>query len=230
MLLKILLCFLLGNSSVFSNSQSAMSLIIINLISFFRAVANLPKGLRFQCHINARWVTQNNFFCSSFAIWKQIFIKDRKLVGQENIQIMKTCCIIVMSIAKLIIMYVLQKYLKTISSFLSSDGHLKPVCVCKLAHNYEHCYHSPLGCRFVLSNVWYESYLQAFDEYILWKPQKLVQNIISFRGCDLELKMELLKLLAIQSKIFEVNLLMMKGRIWEKRLEDIIFALNFKYI
>ena len=48
---------------------------------------------------------------------------------------MKTCCIIVVSIAKLIIMYVLQKYLETISSVLSSDGHLKPVCVCKLAHN-----------------------------------------------------------------------------------------------
>ena len=32
------------------------------------------------------------------------------------------------------------------------------------------------------------------------------------RGCDLELKMELLKLLAIQSKISEVNLLM-RGRI-----------------
>ena len=40
--------------------------------------------------------------------------------------------------------------------------------------------------------------------------------------------MELLKLLDIQSKIFEVNLLM-KGGIWEKRLEDIIFALNFEY-
>ena len=158
---------------------------------------------------------QNNFFCSSFAVWKQIFIKDIiKLVAQDNIQIMKTCCIIVVSIAKLIIMYVLQKYLETISSVLSSDGHLKPVCACKLAHNYEHCGHSLLGCRFVLFNIWYESYLQAFDDYILWKPQKLVQNIISFRGCDLELKIELLKLLAIfyiQSKIFEVNLLM-KGR------------------
>ena len=89
-----------------------------------------------------------------------------KLIAQENIQIMKTCSIIVVSIAKLI-MYVLQKYLETISSVLSSDGHLKPVCVCKLAHNYERYGHSSLGCRFVLSNVWYESYLQAFDEYIL---------------------------------------------------------------
>ena len=35
---KMLLCLLLGNSSVFSNGQSAMSLIIINLNSFFRAV------------------------------------------------------------------------------------------------------------------------------------------------------------------------------------------------
>ena len=77
---------------------------------------------------------------------------------------MKTCCIIVVSIAKLIIMYVLQKYLQTISSVLSSDGHLKPVCVCKLAHNYDH---SSLGCKFVLSSVWFESYLRAFDEYIL---------------------------------------------------------------
>ena len=80
---------------------------------------------------------------------------------------MKTCCIIVVSIAKLIIMYVIQKYLQTISSVLSSDGHLKPVCVCKLAHNYEHCDHRSLGCRFVLSNIWYESYLREFDEYIL---------------------------------------------------------------
>ena len=40
---------------------------------------------------------------------------------------MKTCCIIVVSIAKLIIMYVLQKYLQTVSSVLSSDDHLKPV-------------------------------------------------------------------------------------------------------
>ena len=49
----------------------------------------------------------DQMFCSSFTIWKQIFIKDVKLVAQENIQIMKTCCIIVASIAKLIIMYVL---------------------------------------------------------------------------------------------------------------------------
>ena len=78
-------------------------------------------------------------------------MKDIKLVAQENIQIMETCCIIVVSIAKLIIMHVLQKYLETISSVLSSDGHLKPVCVCKLAHNYEHSDHSSLGCRFVLT-------------------------------------------------------------------------------
>ena len=35
---KILLYLLLGNSSVFSNGQSAMSSIIIDLNSFFRAV------------------------------------------------------------------------------------------------------------------------------------------------------------------------------------------------
>ena len=82
---------------------------------------------------------------------------------------MKTCCIIVVSIAKLIIMYVLQKYfIQTISYVLSCDGYLKPVCVCKFAHNYEHYDHSSLGCRLVLSDVWYESYLrEEFDEYIL---------------------------------------------------------------
>ena len=76
---------------------------------------------------------------------------------------MKTYCIIVVSIAKLTIMYVLQKYLQTISCALSNDGHLKPVYVGKLAHNYEHCDHSSLSCRFVLSNIWYESYLRAFE-------------------------------------------------------------------
>ena len=116
---------------------------------------------------------------------------------------MKTCCIIVMSIAKLIIMYVLQKYLKTISSVLSNDGHLKPVCVCKLAHNYEHCDHSPLGCRFVISNIWYEPYISKHLMSISFENHKNWFKILStFRGCDLELKMELLKLLAIQSKIF----------------------------
>ena len=40
------------------------------------------------------------------------------------------------------------------------------------------------------------------------KTTKTGPNIISFKGCDLELKMELLKLLAIQSEMFEVNLLM----------------------
>ena len=70
-------------------------------------------------------------------------------------------------------MYVLQKYLQTISSVLSCDGHLKPVCVCKFAHNYEHCDHSCLGYRFVLSNVWYESYLrEEFDEYISFENHK----------------------------------------------------------
>ena len=89
------------------------------------------------------------------------------LVAQENIQIMKTCCIIVVSIAKLIIMYMLQKYLQTISSVLSSDSYLKPVCVCKLAHNYEHCDHTSLGCRFVLSNFGMNHISEHLNEYIL---------------------------------------------------------------
>ena len=85
----------------------------------------------------------------------------------ENIQIMKTrCCIIVVSIAKLRV--VLQMCLQTIfSSVLSSDGHLKPTCVCKFN----------LGSLYVImkivitalirlqvcANCWYESYLRAFE-------------------------------------------------------------------
>ena len=56
------------------------------------------------------------------------FFKDMKLVAQKNIQIMKTCCIIVVSKLRA----VLQICLQTISSVLSSDDHLKPVYVCKL--------------------------------------------------------------------------------------------------
>ena len=61
---------------------------------------------------------------------------------------MKTqCCIIVVSIVKLRV--VLQICLQTISSVLSSDGHLKPACVYKLnlgsLHNDEHCDHNSLG-------------------------------------------------------------------------------------
>ena len=50
-----------------------------------------------------------------------------KLVAQKNIQIMKTCCIIVAIKLKL----VLQMCLHAISFVLSSDGHLKPIGVCK---------------------------------------------------------------------------------------------------
>ena len=80
---------------------------------------------------------------------------------------MKTqCCIIVVSIAKLRV--VLQMCLQTISSsVLSSDGHLKPACVCKFN----------LGSLYVImkvvitalirlqvcANCWYESYLGAFE-------------------------------------------------------------------
>ena len=109
---------------------------------------------------------QNNFL-QQFCHMKTDFYKRYKAActgkypNYENL--LHHCC----ENCQVFIMYVLQKYLETISSVLSSDGHLKSVCVCKLAHNYEHCDHSPLGCRFVLSNVWYESYLQAFDEYIL---------------------------------------------------------------
>ena len=50
----------------------------------------------------------------------------RKYPNYENL--LHHCC----EHCKLIIMYVLQKYLQTISSVLSSDGHLKPVCVCNV--------------------------------------------------------------------------------------------------
>ena len=80
---------------------------------------------------------------------------------------MKTqCCIIVVSIAKLRV--VLQMCLQNISSsVLSSDGHLKPACVCKFN----------LGSLYVImkivittlirlqvcANCCYESYLRAFE-------------------------------------------------------------------
>ena len=78
---------------------------------------------------------------------------------------MKTCCIIVVSNLKVVC---LQMCLQTTSSVLSSDGLLKPIRVCKFnlgsLHiiNKEYCDHS-LGCRFVLSNCWYESYLRAVE-------------------------------------------------------------------
>ena len=72
-----------------------------------------------------------NTFCSSFAISKQIFIKYVKLVAQKNIQIMKTCCIIV--VIKLRVM--LQMCLQTISSVLSSDDHFKPIGLCIIMFN-----------------------------------------------------------------------------------------------
>ena len=50
-----------------------MSLIIINLNSFFRAVGNLPKVLRFQYHINARWV--RTIFLQQFCHMKTDFYK-----------------------------------------------------------------------------------------------------------------------------------------------------------
>ena len=63
---------------------------------------------------------------------------------------------------------VLQMCLQTISSVLSSDGHLKPVCVCNFNLGSVHVitntdYDHSLSCRFVLSNCWYEIYLRAFE-------------------------------------------------------------------
>ena len=61
--------------------------------------------------------------------------------------------------------------------------------------------------------VWYELYLRAFEGVYPLKTTKTGSKYDQLlRGCDLEIKMELLKLLAIQSKISEINL-MMKGRI-----------------
>ena len=98
-------------TSGFSTSHSAMSLIIINLNSFFRAVLVLPKVLRFQYHINARWVRTN--FLQQFCHMETDFY-ERYMVAQKNIQVMKTCCIIFVSKLRVI----LQMCLLTISSFL----------------------------------------------------------------------------------------------------------------
>ena len=52
-----------------------------------------------------------------------------------------------------------------ISSFLSSDGHLKPICVCKFNLGSLHIVMNIVitYCRFVLSNCWYGSYLRAVE-------------------------------------------------------------------
>ena len=111
---------------------------------------------------------QNKTFHSSFAILKQIFIKYIMLVTQENIQIMKTqCCIIVVSIAKLRIMIWMCLQTNS-SSVLSSDGHLKPACVCKFNLGSLHVIVITTLIRLqVCANCWYESYLKHLNEYIL---------------------------------------------------------------
>ena len=134
-----------------------------------------------MCHtpllivIHFRWeniinwhATHSTVLVRKFMIWSQGFhsLAIYIYIYQENIQIMKTqCCIIVVSIAKLRV--VLQMCLQTISSsVLSSDSHLKPACVCKFN----------LGSLYVImkivittlirlqvfANCWYESYLRAF--------------------------------------------------------------------
>ena len=72
---------------------------------------------------------QKKLFAAVLPYENRFFIKDIpvKLVAQKNIQIMKNCCIIVVSKLRV----VLQMRLQTISSLLPSDGLLKPVCICK---------------------------------------------------------------------------------------------------
>ena len=62
-----------------------------------------------------------------------------KLAAQKNIRIMKTSCIIAMSKLRV----VLQMCLQTISPVLSSDGHLKLECVCKIN----------LGSLYIIMNI-----------------------------------------------------------------------------
>ena len=106
-----------------------------------------------------------HFYCN------QVLYFYCRYIYQENIQIMKTqCCIIVVSIAKLKV--VLQMCLQTISSsVLSCDGHLKPVCKFNLGSLYVimKIVITTLIRLQVCANCWYESYLRAFEciEYIL---------------------------------------------------------------
>ena len=69
---------------------------------------------------------QNKLFAAVLPYENRFFITDMKLVSLKNIQIMKTCCVIVVSKLRV----VLQMCLQTISSVLPIDCHLKPVCVC----------------------------------------------------------------------------------------------------
>ena len=132
---KILLCLLIGNISVFSNGHSTMSLIIINFI--LQSCWYYWKFLDFNIILMQYQLEQT--FCSSFATWKQIFVKGIKLVAQKKIHVMKTCCIIVVSKLRV----VLPMCLQTISYVLSSNGHLKLVCACKIN----------LGIMHIMTNI-----------------------------------------------------------------------------
>ena len=88
-----------------------------------------------------------------------------------------------MSIAKLRV--VLQMCLQIISSVISSDGHLKPVCACKFNLESLHTIMNIVITALQAAGLCYltvgmNHISEHLNEYILWKPQKLVQNIISF--------------------------------------------------
>ena len=70
---------------------------------------------------------QNKLFAAVLPYENRLLYKDTKLVAHKIIQVMKTCCIIVVSKLRV----VLQMRLQTIRSVLSSDGHLKPIRECK---------------------------------------------------------------------------------------------------
>ena len=88
----------------------------------------LPKVLGFQYHIDARWVRTN--FLQQFCHMKTDFYKrykagcSGKYLTCENL--LHHCCEHYCQVKSNI-----TDLFTTISSVFSSDGHLKPVCVCK---------------------------------------------------------------------------------------------------
>ena len=207
--------YFLANISEFSCAHNAISLIIIDFI--LQSCWYYWKFLDLNITLMQNGLEQT--FCSSFAMWEQIFIKDIKLVAQKNIKIMKTCCIVVMSKLRV----VLQMCLQTISSILSSDGHLKPTRVCQFN----------LGSLHIIMNIvitlWVAGlcYLtvgmnhisEQLNEYLL-KTIKTGLKHNQFQWVWFRIKNEIAKI-TIQSKMFEANLLM-KGRIWKAWKMDIL--------
>ena len=143
-----------------------MYLIVINLNSFFKATSITKSS--YISILHQFKMGQSKPFTAVLPYMKTDFYKiyktgcSGKYPNYEN-SMLHYCCehCQVKSI-------VLQTCLQTISSsVLSSDGHLKPTCVCKFnlgsLHVIMKIVITTLIRLQVCANCWYESYLRAFE-------------------------------------------------------------------